>query len=49
MGKTILGFAAVIACGLLLMPLLVDVDQQHIAKAAPSAQQPAVAELAPRR
>jgi len=41
--------SAVIACGLVLMPLLVDVDQQHIAKAAPSVQQSTIAEFAPRR
>jgi hypothetical protein len=46
MDKTKLGFAVVIACGLLMMPLLVDVDQRQTDKAATSAQAPAHAELA---
>jgi hypothetical protein len=45
--RTMLGFAVVIGCSLLLMPLLVDLDPPR-AGAAP-AQQLAAAELAPHR
>jgi len=48
MRRSMLGFAVVIGCGLLMMPLLVDVDQRHALKAAPSPHQLAVAEVAPR-
>ena len=44
MSKTLLGFAAVIGCALLLMPLLVEVDQQQAARPAPT-QQVVVARL----
>ena len=46
MSKTILGSIAVIFCGLLLMPLLVDTAPPLAPAAKPVAQQIAIAELA---
>jgi hypothetical protein len=45
MTKTILGSIAVICCGVLLMPLLVDVAPRSAPSAAPVARQVVVAEL----
>jgi hypothetical protein len=46
MSKTILGSIAVIFCGLLLMPLLVDTAPPLAPAAKPVAQQIAIAALA---
>jgi hypothetical protein len=45
MTKTILGSIAVIGCGVLLMPLLVDIAPPFAPGAAPGAQWVVVAEL----
>jgi hypothetical protein len=46
MSKTILGLIAVIFCGVLLMPLLVDTTKLSAPAAKPVAQQIAIAEFA---
>jgi hypothetical protein len=49
MSKTILGSIAVICCGVLLMPLLVDTAPASASGAAPAAHPVVVAELASAR